>query len=524
MSAYGDDRLIKKAYKKVRYTPEQIEELTRCTDPVSGPLYFMENFMMVQHPTKGSIPFKPFDYQLGLVDCYHNYRKSINMLGRQLGKTTVAAGYLLWYAMFNEDVTVLIASKSGDDALEIMGRIQYAYENMPDHIRSGVLTYNKKSVEFDNSSRIVAKTTTAKTGRGMSISLVYVDEFAFIEPNIAREFWTSISPTVSTGGKVIITSTPNTDEDQFADIWFGANKLMDEYGNEQEVGRNGFKPYFAKWDEHPDRDEKWAAEQREELGEDRFLREHECEFISFEETLINSAKLTKLEGIDPIRKTGQVRWYEPIKPTCAYVISLDPSMGTGGDNAAIQVYELPTLKQVAEWQHNKTPIEGQIKTLREIAKEIEQQGQPEIYWSVENNTLGEAALVVIRDTGEENIPGTMLHDPHNKVNGKRKGFATTNRSKMEACSRMKSLIESEKMKINSKALISELKTFVASGNSYGAKHGNTDDLVMSTVLFCRMAEYVASWDEMSWAALNTSVVTGEVEVDDGDAPLPVAFI
>ena len=175
MSAYGDDRLIKKAYKKVKYTKKELEELAKCTDPVHGPMYFMENFMWIQHPTRGRQKFVPYDYQRDLVEVYHGYRKSINMLGRQLGKTTVAAGYLLWYAMFNDDATILVASNKHDGALEIMQRVHYAYESIPDHIRSGVLAYNKKSIEFDNNSRIVAQTTTGKTGRGMSLTLIYLD-------------------------------------------------------------------------------------------------------------------------------------------------------------------------------------------------------------------------------------------------------------------------------------------------------------------------------------------------------------
>jgi hypothetical protein len=190
--------------------------------------------------------------------------------------TTVAAGYLLWYAMFVEDSTILITSNKYDSAQEIMHRVRYAYESIPDHIRAGVKTYNKRSIDFDNGSRIVATTTTENTGRGMSLSLVYLDEFAFVEPNIAKEFWTSLSPTLSTGGKCIITSTPNTDEDQFAEIWFGANKMVDANGDEKDIGVNGFRPFMAAWRAHPDRDEEWAHSEMAALGEDRFLREHEC--------------------------------------------------------------------------------------------------------------------------------------------------------------------------------------------------------------------------------------------------------
>jgi hypothetical protein len=122
----------------------------------------------------------------------------------------------------------------------------------------------------------VSATTTENTGRGMSITLLYLDEFAFVRPSIAKEFWTAITPTLSTGGKAIITSTPNSDEDQFAFIWKSANKTEDEFGNTTEIGINGFRAYRAYWNEQPGRDEKWAAEMKAQLGEDRFNREIGC--------------------------------------------------------------------------------------------------------------------------------------------------------------------------------------------------------------------------------------------------------
>ena len=144
-----------------------------------------------------------------------------------------------------------------------MQRVRFAYEECPDYIRCGVTSYNKGSMDFDNGSRIIAQTTTETTGRGMSISMIYMDEFAFVEPqNKAREFWTSLSPTLSTGGKCIITSTPNNDDDLFAQLWRGANKLQDEYGNPAEVGLNGFRPKFVHWSQHPDRNDEWAKRRK----------------------------------------------------------------------------------------------------------------------------------------------------------------------------------------------------------------------------------------------------------------------
>jgi hypothetical protein len=489
--------LIKTPYSAVVYTDEQIREFAACADPKTGPMYFLDHFFYIQHPTRGRMLYHPYEYQKRLIETYHNYRFSISMLPRQTGKSTSAAGYLLWYAMFIPDSTILVAAHKYTGSQEIMQRIRYAYESVPDHIRAGVTNYNKGSIEFDNGSRIVSATTTENTGRGMSISLLYADEFAFVRPTIATEFWTSISPTLATGGKAIITSTPNSDEDQFALLWKGANRLEDEYGNPTEVGQNGFKAFRAFWNEHPDRDETWARQQRAALGVDRFRREMDCEFIIADETLIAPAKLFDLQGCDPVYKTGEVRWYKKPEKNRIYCVGLDPSLGTGGDPAAIQVFEANTTEQVAEWRHNRTDIPTQVRILANIISHINEtvKDPKSIYFSVENNTIGEAALISIAEYGEENIEGYFLSEPSGSSSGRRyrKGFNTTHKPKLAACAKMKHLIESNRMQVHSRGIVSEFKNFVAIGTSYAAKPGETDDLVMSALLVIRMLTVLQSY-------------------------------
>jgi hypothetical protein len=182
------------------------------------------------------------------------------------------------------------------------------------------------------------------------------------------------------------------------------------------------------------------------------------------------------------------------------------------------------MEQVAEWQHNTTAVDGQIRILRDINRYIQDccpkmQGQ-NIYWSVENNTVGEAALIVIKNIGEENIPGLFVAEPIRKghVRKFRKGFNTTHRSKITACSRVKHLVESGKMKINSKPLISELKAFIASGISFKAKTGETDDLVSALLLSVRMSSVMADWDSRVF-----DVMSGreDDENDDFEPPMPI---
>lgn len=483
--------LVKTPYQKTTFTQKQLQEFVKCCDPDTGYLYFMDNFFMIQHPTRGSMNYHPWEYQKRLIETYHKYRFSISLMPRQSGKSTSAAGYLLWYAMFVKDSTILIAAHKYTGAQEIMQRIRYAYEACPDHIKAGVTTYNKGSLDFENGSRIVSATTTENTGRGMSISLLYLDEFAFVRPSIAQEFWTAITPTLSTGGKAIITSTPNSDEDQFALIWKQANKTEDSFGNTTEVGVNGFRSYRAYWHEQPGRDQAWADQMKSQLGEDRFNREIGCEFIIADETLINPNTLLMLDGTEPTFRQGQIRWYKKPEKGNLYTVALDPSLGTGGDPAAIQIFEANTTTQVGEWKHNKTDIPSQIKLLAQICRYIEEcTGEPDnIYYSVENNSIGEAALVSLNEFGESNIPGIFLSE----AGKKRKGFNTSNKTKLAACAKFKTLLESKKMAIYSRSLISELKAFVASGGSYAAKIGDTDDLIMATLLTVRMVQEIGSY-------------------------------
>jgi hypothetical protein len=369
----------------------------------------------------------------------------------------------------------------------------------------------------------MAQTTTETTGRGMSVSLLYCDEFAYVEPNIAVEFWTSIAPTLSTGGKAIITSTPNSDEDQFALIWNEANKRFDEFGNEQELGRNGFYPYMAVWSEHPDRDETWANEMRSQLGIERFEREHECKFLIFDETLINSISLSNLEGREPSLKMGQARWYKKIDTSCTYIVALDPSLGTGGDPAAIEIIEIPSMIQVCEWSHNATPVQAQARILRDLCKYIEDKFSQDglnasIYYSVENNTVGESALVAINELGEETIPGLFLSEPIKKghVRRFRKGFNTTHSAKLSACAKLKQLVETKKIEINSKPLISELKTFVATGITFKAKTGQHDDMVSALLLAIRMVLMLQDWDPQIYDKMRD-----HSGLEEYDMPMPI---
>ena len=354
------------------------------------------------------------------------------------------------------------------------------------------------------------------------------DEFSFVHRNKQIEFWTALQPTLSTGGACIVTSTPNLDDDQFAQIWYAANDKFDEFGNayDHDVGSNGFFPIKIPWNKHPDRDGKWAISQRVQIGEDKFRREYNCEFLNAStDCLINTMTLSTLKPKDELFKIDESRWFDEPQANNIYGVCLDPAIGAGnGDYAAIQVFDLISMTQIAEWRSATIPIPGQIEMLIKILYYLHQTmeaypdqiNEPEIYWSVENNSLGEAALTVIAETGEENFPGYFVHEPRKSHGKGRKGLTTTHKAKLASCSKLKSLLEGRRMTISSAPLIDELRGYVQSGGSFAARPGKHDDLVSATLLTIRILQIISHWDPDI-----TDRMTDAVDMDDVEiAPMP----
>lgn len=537
---YFDDDLeddysrTKKPGMKIEYTPEMIEEVRKCKE---DPIYFMENYFYIVSKG-GDILFKPYGYQKEMVRNFQKHKNNVMLTARQMGKTTVAAAFILWYAMFNGTQTVLLLGNVLSTAKEIMERIQFAYEMCPDFIRDGVTKYNVQSVHFENKSRIIARATTPSAARGLSVNLLYLDEFAFVQESFQSEFWSAVSPTLaSSNGRCIITSTPNTEYDQFATIWNESQAFTMNDGtvlDDEGPGKNDFKGIKVTWDWHPDRDVEWAKKEENKIGTSKFLREYNCEFVTYQETLINGVKLTDIKSRtvrDPIRKTDDVRWFKSIEYGMTYVVALDPSGGTGGDDAAIQVYELPTMRQVAEWRHNMFRIPEQIKlmyrVLSEVAYQMQQQGAKNIdehlYWTVENNSIGEAAILEIQHIGIEKFPGTLVNEPKRTRTGRvRRGMTTTRSTKKTACLHLQKLMETFRMEVASKELHRQLTDFIRAGAEDGvfkAKLGCKDDLVSAALLIVRMFDIIAKFED------NTAEVMRETLTDmDASYYQPLGYL
>lgn len=510
---------LKRANEAHDYTPEQIKELQRCA---TDPEYFIDTYCEIQHAVHGSIRFKLRPYQKNIVKTFAENRLSIALAPRQIGKSWIAGAYLLWFAIFHFEKTVLILSNKNENAMEMIHRVRYIYERLPHWIKPGLPEdgWNKHTVGFDNGSRILSQATSENSGRGFAISLLFLDEFAFVRDNVAEEFWGSVSPTLATGGSCIICSTPNGDTNRFAQIWRGANTPMDVDSAE---GINGFVPIEIKWDEPPGRDAQFKKEETAKIGETRWLQEYECRFISNLPTLFDpivTEMLTRLtDKINPIGKNGEITFYKLPSPNTIYLVGMDAATGTGSDYTTIEVFEFPSLDQVAEFRSNTTSSVTAYHILKKLLRIFEKQGST-VYFSVEANGVGEAIIALYE--ADDNPPDTAEFVSETGQN--RRGMTTTGKSKIKACLALKEMVERNSINIKSRLLVGEMKQFVRKGASYTANIGSSDDLIMASVIAIRLLEEISSFDQDAYDKLYSHAYYEDAPSEYDDNDMPDAFV
>ena len=226
-------------------------------------------------------------YDLELDDINNRYYTS-NILSHN---SAVSRAFILWYALFNEDKVVAILANKLNLAQEQLQQLRDSYINLPMWMQPGVKQWNKRGVQFSHGTRIVCAATSADGIRGMSINLLYLDEFAFIKSHLADEFIASVFPTISSGKttKVIITSTP-AGMNHFFRMWEDAIE-QDELTNQDKVeGSNGYVRSQIPWNAPPGRDAAWARDEMKKIGEIRFNQEYMC--INYNETVVIRNKVT----------------------------------------------------------------------------------------------------------------------------------------------------------------------------------------------------------------------------------------
>jgi hypothetical protein len=472
---YKGNSNLKQIGYVIPYTQDQIAELIRCT---KDPVYFIENYCQIVSLDKGLVPFILYGYQKRFIDVLRNKRKIISMQPRQMGKSQTVAAFILWYTLFEKNKTVAILANKAPAAREILYRYQLMYENLPLWLQQGIKTWNKGDIELENGSIVFTAATSASGIRGKSVNLLYVDETAIIPNNIAEDFFTSVYPVVSAGEttKIVLTSTP-----------LGYNHFW-KFWNDATQGLNGFSPFEVKYFEHPNRNENWAAEQKKLLGEIKFNQEVLCSFIGSSYSLISGDVLAQMSSLPNVYSTddGLDILEEPLLNK-QYSIIVDTSRGVGGDYSAFTVIDVTQIpyKVVGKYRNNKISPLLYPNIIYKIAKDYN-----DAYILVEVNDNGQQIADILHSELEyENIfriGSDAKKGQFISIGFKGKtllGVRTTKQVKRIGCSNLKTLIESKKLQVFDKDIISELSTFIEQRGSYAADEGYHDDLVMTLVLF-----------------------------------------
>ena len=319
---------------------EIYKEVIKCG---KDPVYFINNYARISHPQKGLIPFKTYDFQSELLNDFNNYRFNIILKARQLGISTITAGYIVWLMLFHRDKNVLVIATKFGTASNLVKKVKHILKNVPDFLQITDITIdNRSSFELSNGSQIKASSTSGDAGRSEALSLLVIDEAAHVEG--LGELWTGLYPTLSTGGRCIALSTPN-----------GVGNWFHKTYTESEQGVNDFYPTNLPWDVHPDRDREWFEKETRNMSRRQIAQELECNFNTSGETVMHPDDIKRIfETVkDPKHRTGFDRnfWiWEEYQDNCSYLLVADVARGDGKDYSVFHVVKLETMEVVGEYQ------------------------------------------------------------------------------------------------------------------------------------------------------------------------------
>lgn len=462
---FKGDPLLRGEGEKIDYTPEMLQEYIRCSEDV---IYFAEKYFHVTSIDDGRKKIKLWDFQKRILKAFvnppDNKRHVCLLSSRQIGKTTVSRIFIIHYILFNADKNVALLADKEKTALKILREIKSSFKELPLWLQQGILSdgWNALSLRFENGTMITASSTASTAMRGEAISLLYLDEFAFVPRNIADDFMASVYPTIASGktAKIIAVSTPNG-LNHFYNLW-----------RQSVRNENNFKAIKVRWDEIPGRDEQWKESVIRDIGPVRWAQEFSAKFIGSSNTLIDGDLLERIEVIDPIgvKWNGLFLIYEYPEKGAMYILGVDTAKGTARDYSVIQVLKITDefdIKQVATYRNNTiSPYD-----FSQICIEISQYYN-EAYLMVENNDIGSS----VADT----IWYTFEYDKILNCDPKGIGVRATKKSKLAANMLIKRYLENGWLQICDKTTLLEISKYEEiSPDVFSAKHGENDDTVTS---------------------------------------------
>lgn len=466
-------------------------ELIKCYQDAT----YLSKYVNIKSLKEGSVPFNLYDFQDKTLRVLDKNNKVIIVKARQMGISTLLALKALHRMLLNENQTVTVFANTQATAIEVVKKVKFMYNGLPEWLRSLAVPINDNKLELvlSNGSLVKAFTSASESGRSQASNLVIVDEAAFI-PDF-KDLMTAVLPIISTGGEIVVLSSPNGTGNEFYDMW-----------NLAENGKNGFVPIKLKWDLHPDRNQAWRDEKTSEMGIREAKQEYDAEFTGTGHTVIEAEELLWIEKNtlqEPLDKGWEAKelwtWKYP-ELGKRYAVLVDTAKGDGGDDSTIQVIDIELSEQVAEFQGQLAPNEL-AKKARLLAIDYN-----DAVIIVESTGIGVATIEALEMTwGYENLykePKSQVQNNnenfdrygymYNSSNSSdyKTGFAMTWNVRPIAVSDFTGMIRRKEIIIRSRRTFTELKTFIWLNGKAQASRGSHDDLIMPIIIYSRIRDHI----------------------------------
>tara|TARA_R110000824_G_scaffold60853_8_gene162394 strand:+ start:13832 stop:15433 length:1602 start_codon:yes stop_codon:yes gene_type:complete len=454
-------------------TKSQAKEIVKSG---KDPVYFINKYAKIQHPQRGRIKFDTYSFQDDCVRAYNDHRFNVIVKSRQLGLSTVSAIYAVWLAIFYRDKNILVIATKLAVAQNFIKKVKIALDSLPSWlVMPGVKERTKTHVAFTNGSQIKAIPTSEDAGRSEALSLLIVDEAAFIRN--FDELWMGLYSTLSTGGRAVVISTPN-----------GIGGMYHKLAEEAKLKQNQFNHIELPWWVHPERDDEWFQSESKNMSKKQISQELLCDFSASGDTFVTSeiVEMLRMQIETPIEKWGPGgnvwQWKYPAHDG-EYVISADVARGDGGDYSTFQVLDAKTCEQIAEFRGRIPPDQFGL-LLAEAGKRYN-----DALVCPENNTFGYTTILKLVEVGYKNLYFKSAKDKFNVLYGSNPtgsvskiGFHTNVATRGPILTLLEERLRNKTLKVRSSRLTEELKTFVWKGNKAQAKKGSHDDLVMALAI------------------------------------------
>ena len=453
---------------------EMMSTIVRCG---KDPVFFCNNYAQISHPMRGLIPFEMYRFQEETLNDFKDKRFSVILKARQLGISTTVAAYVCWMMLFHRDKNVLVVATKLQTATNLVKKIKAIHRHLPDWLKiADIKIDNRTSFELTNGSQVKASSTSGDAGRSEALSLLVVDEAAFVEG--MEELWAGLYPTLSTGGRCIALSTPN-----------GVGNWFHKTYTEAEESKNDFYTIKLPWHVHPERDQKWFEKETRNMSRQEIAQELECNFNASGETVIHGDELKSILELssDPKHRAGFDRnywiWEEPI-PQREYLLVADVARGDGSDFSVVHVFDIQEMRQVAEYQGKITP-DMFAPLLASIGSEYNLG-----LLVIENNSLGIGVLSRLQELEYPNLYYSVksTHEYVDELTaqaiGGVPGFTMSMKTRPLVIAKFEEFVRNKLITINSMRLANEIKTFVWHNGRPQAMRSYNDDLVIAASIAC----------------------------------------